>query len=67
MTTRRRRQLESVITSGRKGQDFISRKLSLLERGESSILTPEYRAKQQADYDKYQTLIEQAQAELAAN
>ena len=60
------KKLKSIIEHARKGQDFIARKLSLLERGESTILTPEYRAKQQADYAHYQAAIDRANAQLNA-
>jgi len=61
-----RKKAKSIILHARKGQEFISRKLDLLRRGESSILTPEYLAKQQADYDKYQDAINRANAVLSA-
>ena len=61
-----RKKAKSIILHARKGQEFISRKLDLLKRGESSILTPEYLAKQQADYDKYQDAINRANVVLSA-
>lgn len=59
-----RKKAESIIMHARKGQDFIARKLDLLRRGESSILTPEYLAEQEAMYAKYQQHIDNAQKTL---
>lgn len=61
-----RKKALAIIATARKGQDFIARKIDLLKRGDSSILTPEYLAKQQADYDKYQSAINRANEVLSA-
>lgn len=56
------KRMLSVVESAGKGQEFISRKLHLLR--DSTILTPEYQAAQQADYDKYQAMKEKAAARI---
>lgn len=54
------KRMRSVIASARKGQEFLQRTLSILENGNSTILTPEYRQKKADEYAKYQGFIDRA-------
>ena len=57
------KRMLSVIEHASKGQQFIARQLDLLR--DSSILTDEYRASKQSDYDKYQAAKDRANARIA--
>lgn len=57
-------QMLSVIGHATKGQMHIQKTVDLLNRTNSTILTPEYRAQKQAAYDRYQEAIDSAEARI---
>jgi hypothetical protein len=54
----------SVISHATKGQMHIQKTVDLLNRTDSTILTPEYKAQKQSAYDRYQEAINNAEARM---